>query len=106
MQDIKLQLRDANLITSDNDDIMEICQNPAEVPNISNENLAAHIQLMPLLDYIFNIYTAEMLSPGTLSIDTRTLYKLGVEDICVNPKHLAHIFRNHIQANEVSNLYF
>ncbi|GBM39504.1 Midasin [Araneus ventricosus] len=100
IKDIKLQLHDANLITTENDDIMEICQNPAEVPNISNEKLAAQIQLMPLLDYIFNIYTAEILSPSALSIDTKILYKLGVEDICVNPKHLAHIFRYHIQEND------
>ncbi|CAL1290109.1 unnamed protein product [Larinioides sclopetarius] len=100
IKDIKLQLHDANLITTENDDIMEICQNPAEVPNISNEKLSAHIQLLPLLDYIFNIYTAEILSPSTLSIDAKVLYKLGVEDICVNPKHLAYIFRYHIQEND------
>ncbi|XP_055945739.1 midasin-like isoform X2 [Argiope bruennichi] len=110
IKDIKLQLHEANLISEENDDIMEICQNPAEIPHISNEKLAAQIQLMPLLDYIFNIYTAEIFTQRTLDIDkrdiiidTRILYGLGVEDICVNPKHLAHIFRYYIKDTDLKS---
>ncbi|GFS38673.1 midasin [Nephila pilipes] len=82
--------------SDDDDDVKEVSQIPVEVPMIPNEMVKAEIQILPLLDYIFNMYTAELFHPSNLPIDIKEVYKMGAERICAHPQHLAHIFRYHI----------
>ncbi|GIY25827.1 hypothetical protein CDAR_600181 [Caerostris darwini] len=91
LTDIKVQLHSANLMPAD--DVMEISEDSTTISPISDEKIVAEIQIMPLLDYIFNIYTAEILHKTSLEVKSELLYKLGYECLCADPKHLAHILR-------------
>ncbi|GIY66111.1 midasin [Caerostris extrusa] len=89
LTDIKVQLQIANLMPADDD--MDISEDSTTITPISDEKIVAEIQFMPLLDYIFNIYTAEILHHTSLKVESKLLFKLGYESLCADPKHLAHI---------------
>ncbi|GFQ86921.1 midasin [Trichonephila clavata] len=92
---VELQFNSPSSGDDDDDDVKEISQIPVEIPAIPNEIVKAEIQMLPLLDYIFNIYTAELFHPSNLPIDIKKIYELGAERICAHPQHLAHISRYH-----------
>lgn len=93
---------DVGIIPTDDDDIMDIVEKPAEQPNISNTELALNVQLLPLWDYLFITYEAEMLSKSALVTNEITqpeLFKVipsafirwGTEILGLNPVHLTHL---------------
>lgn len=93
---------DVGIIHTDDDYVMEFLEKPAEQPNISNTELALDVQLLPLWDYLFITYEAEMLSKSALVTNEMTqpeLFKIipsafirwGTEILGLNPVHLTHL---------------
>lgn len=93
---------DVGIIHTDDDEIMEVVQKQAEPPTISNTELAFDVQLLPLWDFLFITYEAEMLSKSALVTNEMSqpeLFKIvpgafirwGTERLGLNPVHLTHL---------------
>ncbi|KAG8189748.1 hypothetical protein JTE90_012923 [Oedothorax gibbosus] len=90
LQLMKEKLQFFGLINTE--DNMEPNQNHIQHVNIPNKKLISNIQLLPLLDYFFILYSSDLLHDlHKFEIVPEMLAKIGCEHLCADPNHLANI---------------
>lgn len=92
LNQMKKQLQVYGFIIAE-DDTMQANQNHVPSAYLSNKKLISDIQLLPLLDYFFILYSSDLLHDvNKFMIVPEVLAKIGCENLCVDPKHLANIY--------------
>ena len=101
LHQVRAQMVDVGIIQTDDDDVMDIVEKPAELPTISNTELALDVQMFPLWDFLFVTYEAEMLSKSSTitnqmtqpeaKIVPKAFIDWGTQILGLNPVHLTHL---------------